>query len=115
MLGYAFADCDRVGRLTRAEAVAHLRRCLASTDTKAVLRAVGALRRTGSKEAAVSVIPLLRHPDEKVRLAAAEFLEWAQDRRAVGPLCKGLDGIEKDGELGHAIGKQGALSQSWPG
>jgi hypothetical protein len=105
VLGYIFADQDRAGRLTKAEAVAHLRRCLASDDKRTVLRAVAALQRTGSKGAAPSAIPLLRHPDEKVRLAAVEFLEWSQDKRAVGPLCKALDEVVKDGKLGHHIGR----------
>ncbi len=105
VLGYAFAGRAKVGTLTKAEAVEHLRRCLTTAEKRAVLQAVAALQRTGSKGVALSAVPLLRHPDEKVRLAAVEFLEWAGDRRAVGPLCKALDAVAKDGELGHHIGR----------
>jgi hypothetical protein len=122
MLGYAFAlgGRERFGRLSRAEAVAHLRRCLASADWMAVLEALTALERIhglttlerlvqpigerGSTEEAPLVIPLLRHPVEQVRQAAVVYLVWNPDRRAVGPLCQALDEVEKDGDLGHRIG-----------
>jgi hypothetical protein len=52
ILGYAFAGRDKVGRLTKADAVEHLRRSLTSDDKKAVLQAVAGLQRTGSKETA---------------------------------------------------------------
>ena len=121
MLGYAFAlgGRERFGRLSRAEAVAHLRRCLASADWMAVLQALTALERIqglktlerillpigerGTEEAPL-VIPLLRHPVEEVRLAAVGYLLSSPDKRAVGPLCQALDEVEKDGDLGHRIG-----------
>lgn len=111
MLGYAFIGCgrDRLGRLTRDEAVAHLRRCLASADPTAVLQAVTALERIGCKGEASLIIPLLRHPDEMVRLAAAEYLHWSPDRRVFGPLCEALDKVEKDGDLGYHIGSALAI------
>ncbi|HEY7153803.1 MAG TPA: hypothetical protein VH575_07570 [Gemmataceae bacterium] len=105
ILGYAFADRDKVGRLTETEAVEHLQRSLMSDNKNAVLQAIAALQRTGSKESAMSIIPLIRHPDEKVRLAGVKFLDWSFDKRAVEPLCKALDAIEKDKKLGGAIGR----------
>jgi hypothetical protein len=111
MLGYAFArgGRERLGWLSRVEAVAHLRRCLASADWMAVLQAVTALERIGCKQEAPSIIPLLRHPDEMARLAAAEYLHWSPDRRAVRPLCEALDKVEKDGDLGYHIGSALAI------
>lgn len=105
MLGWVFEDEDRVGKLTKADAVEHLRKSLRSDDKQAVLEAVAGLRRTGSRGAATAVFPLLRHPDEQVRIAAVKFLEWAGDRRAVEPLCKALDEVESPSDFGRYIGR----------
>jgi hypothetical protein len=99
MLGLVFETRDRVGKLAKKDAVEHLRWSLTSRDMMAVLHAVAGLQLTGSKEAAVSVIPLLRSPDQSSRHAAARFLGWAGDRRAVEPLCKALDAVNDNREL----------------
>jgi HEAT repeats len=93
VLGWAFARRERVGRLARPAAVEHLRKSLASRNPEAVLRAVDGLRRVGCRESATSVVPLLRHGEERVALEAVRYLEWAGDRRAVGPLCETLDRV----------------------
>jgi hypothetical protein len=105
ILGYAFADRDMVGGLTKADAVEHLRQSLGSRDKQAVLQAIAGLQRTGGKHAAAAAIPLIRHPNEKVQLAAVDLLGWASERKAVEPLCTALDEAEKGGEFAQAVAR----------
>lgn len=51
------------------------------------------MSRIKDKGSAGSVVPLLRHPEPRVRNAAVEYLERAGDRSAVGPLCDAMEAI----------------------
>lgn len=107
MIGLLFREKQAVDGLSRQAAIDHLRDTLTSPNKDAVIRAVGALRALGSKDSA-AVIPLLQHPDAAVRLLTAQFLTWAPDPEAVGPLCELLDGVNDsydpiETEIGRAL------------
>jgi hypothetical protein len=103
-LGWAFADREAVGSLDRKAAAMHLQRALGGREPGALVTAIAALRRMGAKDA-TAVVPLVRHPDDGVRVAAMRFLAWAPDKAAVTPLCEVLDGIKGHSPLEEPVGR----------
>ncbi len=103
-LGWAFAGRETVGGLDRKTAAGHLQRTLGSREPKAVVTALAALQRMGANDATV-VVPLIRHRDDGVQLAAIRFLAWAPDKAAVAPLCEVLDGIKGYSPLEEPVGR----------
>jgi hypothetical protein len=77
-----------VGRLTLAQAVAYLHRCLASPAPDLIQVALTAMAELREPTAIPVAITLLQHPDQRVRESAIRFLEYTRDPQAVASLAE---------------------------
>jgi hypothetical protein len=106
---------ETVGSLSARHAAGYLRARLKSHDPEIVLAAIAALARMHDVEAVPPIISLLDSKSEDIAVAAASFLGWSRDPRAVTPLCKVLRANAASYPTNHRLSDASSRALRWIG